>query len=250
MNVTTTVLLTHDTVAIPTFKNRSINIGSAEDFVRQQYYDFLNREPDAGGLAYWTQQINSASTDQKNLKRAEVSAAFFMSYEFQETGSFICNVYTATLGRVPTFIEFITDHQKIVGFMNLATAKKEFVNEFITRPEYENLYAVLPRAQIITLLLSTMQTRTGLDLSELRSEMQLDMAEGGEVLTIVNVVQTLVYTAAEFNKIFVLMQYFGYLRRGAEDTGYEFWLDVLDRIGDFKGMVGAFINSTEYKDRF
>src|SRR3989442_1364678 len=64
---------------------------------------------------------------------------------------------------------------------------------------------------------------------------------------------------AEFNRAFVLMEYFGYLRRNPNDppdkdfSGYNFWLNKLNAFnGDYlKGeMVNAFINSTEYRQRF
>ena len=63
----------------------------------------------------------------------------------------------------------------------------------------------------------------------------------------------------EFNRAFVLMQYFGYLRRdpdAAPDTdfaGYNFWLAKLNSFGgDYRRaeMVKAFINSAEYRQRF
>jgi len=63
----------------------------------------------------------------------------------------------------------------------------------------------------------------------------------------------------EFNRAFVLMQYFGYLRRdpnGGQDTdytGYDFWLTKLNQFnGSFINaeMVKAFIESTEYRGRF
>jgi hypothetical protein len=66
-------------------------------------------------------------------------------------------------------------------------------------------------------------------------------------------------TRAEFNKAFVLMQYFGYLRRdpsGAPDndfTGYNFWCGKLNEFnGNFvQGeMVKAFLSSDEYRKRF
>src|SRR6266404_4411483 len=48
-------------------------------FVRRQYLDFLNREPDSGGLAYWVSQITQCGSDQTcvNRKRVDVAAAFF-----------------------------------------------------------------------------------------------------------------------------------------------------------------------------
>jgi hypothetical protein len=57
----------------------------------------------------------------------------------------------------------------------------------------------------------------------------------------------------EFNSAFVLMQYFGYLRRDPERDGYLFWLNIMNRLnGDFKkaDMVKAFLISIEYNDRF
>jgi hypothetical protein len=64
---------------------------------------------------------------------------------------------------------------------------------------------------------------------------------------------------AEKNKAFVLMQFFGYLRRNPNDpqdtdyTGYDFWLSKLNEFnGDFirAEMVKAFLDSTEYRARF
>ena len=57
------------------------------------------------------------------------------------------------------------------------------------------------------------------------------------------------------------MQYFGYLRRNPDDapeptrdfSGYNFWLNKLNQFGgNFvqAEMVKAFLNSTEYRQRF
>ena len=63
----------------------------------------------------------------------------------------------------------------------------------------------------------------------------------------------------EFNRAFVLMQYFGYLRRNPNDapdadyTGYDFWLTKLSQFNGNYGnaqMVRAFITSAEYRQRF
>jgi len=66
-------------------------------------------------------------------------------------------------------------------------------------------------------------------------------------------------SANEFNRAFVLMQFFGYLRRDPNSgqdtdyTGYDFWLTKLNNFnGNFVAaeMVKAFITSTEYRQRF
>jgi Domain of unknown function (DUF4214) len=59
-------------------------------------------------------------------------------------------------------------------------------------------------------------------------------------------------SSAVYNPSFVLMEYYGYLRRDADRGGYDFWLNVLDNreSGNYRGMVCAFISSTEYQRRF
>jgi hypothetical protein len=67
------------------------------------------------------------------------------------------------------------------------------------------------------------------------------------------------FKVREFNRAFVLMQYYGYLRRApngtpdANFTGYDFRLAKLNRFnGNFINaeMVKAFITSVEYGKRF
>jgi hypothetical protein len=57
----------------------------------------------------------------------------------------------------------------------------------------------------------------------------------------------------EFNRAFVAMEYFGYLRRDPDAPGYNFWLTKLNQFnGDYikAEMVKAFISSSEYRQRF
>jgi hypothetical protein len=67
------------------------------------------------------------------------------------------------------------------------------------------------------------------------------------------------FSQREFNSAFVLMQYFGYLRRNPDDApdnnldGFNFWLNKLNQLNsDYvtAEMVEAFISSSEYRLRF
>jgi hypothetical protein len=74
-----------------------------------------------------------------------------------------------------------------------------------------------------------------------RAEVLLRIAENQE------------FVQAKRNEAFVMMEYFGYLRRDPDESGYEFWLNKLNQFdGDFERaeMVKAFINSVEYRSRF
>ena len=69
---------------------------------------------------------------------------------------------------------------------------------------------------------------------------------------LLDVIEIPAFKTGEYNGAFVLMQYFGYLRRDPDQGGYDFWLDVLNnRVpGNFRSMVCAFLTSAEYQRRF
>ena len=52
-----------------------------------------------------------------------------------------------------------------------------------------------------------------------------------------------------YNQAFVVMEYFGYLRRDP-DALYLEWIDVLNQTGDARHTVEGFVNSSEYRNRF
>jgi hypothetical protein len=94
---------------------------------------------------------------------------------------------------------------------------------------------------------------SNVDLSSQRAALVGDYAANNSRSRIVRLVAEMqAFQTAEYNNAFVLMQYFGYLRRDPDDGGYLFWLDVLNNKvpGNFKGMVCAFITSAEYQQRF
>ena len=71
-----------------------------QNFVCQHYHDFLNREPDPSGLNFWTTEITSCGAVAAciEVKRINVSAAFYISIEFQATGYLVERIYKAAYG--------------------------------------------------------------------------------------------------------------------------------------------------------
>ena len=74
----------------------------------------------------------------------------------------------------------------------------------------------------------------------------------GRANTLRKLVEYQEFKDAEFNRAFVLSQYFLFLRRNPDTGGYNFWLDVLNnRVpGNYRSMVCAFVTSKEYQERF
>ena len=142
-------------------------------YVRQQYLDFLNREPDVSGFQFWSNEINGCGADPicTEAKRVNVSGAFFVSIEFQETGYLVERVYKTafadadgTAGGNPIKVpfvrldSFIPDTQRIgqnviVGVgdwqTQLENNKNAFALEFVLRPAFLNAFPLTMTADQI-----------------------------------------------------------------------------------------------------
>jgi len=232
-------------------------IDDGQTFVREHYLDFLNREPDPGGLSYWSDQIlNCPAGDLAcvRAKRIDVSAAFFIELEFQETGNFVYRFYKSSLGRRPSFAEFMPDRSQIVVGANLEATKQAFADAWVQRAEFVQKYPVsLSGPQFIDNLLQTVLNASGADLSAQKTLLLNDWNTYGSRARIVRqVADSPAFAQAEYNPAFVLMQYFGYLRRDPDSGGLDFWVNVLNNQepNNYRGMVCAFLTSAEYQQRF
>jgi len=249
---------------------------STNFFVRQQYLDFLNREPDAAGLAFWSGQITSCGGNAQcvEIKRINVSAAFFLSIEHQETGYFAYRMYKAAYGNLPAApvplsrSEFLPDARQIgqgveVGRPGwealLAANKQNFAADFVSRSRFITAFPItLPAAQFVdTLNQNADGALSPSERNQLVSELSSGTKNRAQVLRAV--AEDTDLARNEFNKAFVLMQYYGYLLRNPNDlpdsnfNGYDFWLGKLNQFnGNFveAEMVKAFLVSTEYRQRF
>ena len=238
-------------------------IDTAEYFVRQHYLDFLGREPDESGFNFWSDQILSCGSDATCIERRtiNVSAAYFLSIEFQQTGGLVDGLYRASYGRAPRYAEFMPDTQNvapglIVGTRDwaqrLTASKQAFVAAWVARPEFRAAYDGLTSDAYVEALIS----HTGVSFSQSERD-ALVSGLSSETLTRADVLKRIVeddrFVQAKRNEAFVMMEYFGYLRRDPDTSGYQFWLDKLNQFGgnfERAEMVKAFIDSGEYRDRF
>ena len=235
-------------------------LDTPEYFVRQQYVDILGREPDEGGFNYWSNQILACDSnpDCTRSQRVNVAAAFFIENEFKQTGSFIYDVYSGALGRRPGFTEYSSDRQQVIAGPNLETEKAAYLQSFVQRPEFTAKYQGATTAEsFVDALLQTVQQSSGADLSSQRDALIADYRNGTDLnqrraLVLSDLAGNSTFTQAQYNKAFVLVEYFGYLQRNPDQGGYDFWLNVISNreVGNYRGMVCAFITSTEYQQRF
>jgi hypothetical protein len=278
-------------------------IDNSSDFARQQYHDVLNREADAPGLAFWTDNIEKCNDPARrpagqtaaqciDKQRESTAVAFFMSPEFQMTGGFVYRLYKgsltgvpnydggspgSSLGRFPTALEFMRDvsqasegivvNNQISGALVEAN-RNRLAAEFVLRPEFVTKYGALNNTQYVQELFNTTgivptagQRQTlinGLQFgSETRASVLRKVVDGTIVVSESNVQFTTTYGQAFYNqenrRLFVYLEYVGYLRRNPDSAGFIFWLGKLNQYNadPFAAeMVRSFILSPEYRSRF
>lgn len=283
--------------------NTPITIDDADFYAAQHYIDFLRRFPDAPGHAHWTGEITMCS-DAANRrpgeteaqcvdrKRENTSAAFFFSPEAQNTGSFVIRVYWGTLGKQesaqcpgvpqnlpascrPLYSQFIGDVAQVNAGIVVNNAldptvinanKRNFVEQFITRSDFQAAYGSLNATQFVDKLAQT----TGVPLSAsdrdaLIAEASTPANRGSVVFKVVDGTTTttgglLTFNTSygqqfynkEFDTVFVFTEYLSYLRRNPDQDGYNHWLGKMRFFGNWVDaqMVRSFIVSPEYRARF
>ena len=249
-------------------------------FVRQHYLDFLGREPDPEGLTFWVNDIVKncplMPSPCMDARRVHVSAAFFLSIESQTTGFYVYRLHRASYGTLPRFDEFMADTRRaaegvVVGREGwqalLEGNRRRLAEEFVARAEFKARYPETMTPEQYVDALDRMiahdwsETEGGPLTAAQRESLAQGLRDGTE--TRATVLARLAghqqFVNQEFRKAFVLMQYFGYLRRNPQDppdsdlAGYSFWLGKLNQFGgDYVAaeMVKAFITSAEYRKRF
>ena len=245
------------------------NDDDARDFVDAHYDDFLNRDADDSGRDFWTRNITQCGSDAqcREVARINTSAAFFLSIEFQNTGFLVHRLFVASFGRMPRLAEFLADTKTVgegvvVGAdawqQKLEANKQAFIADWVRHPSFVAAFGTMTNAQFVdTLLAHAGITLTAAERSALVAGLDNGTLSRAQALR--QIVENRAFQDREFDRAFVLMQYFGYLRRNPDDApdgdmqGYNFWLEKLNRFnGNFINaeMVKAFLRSGEYRQRF
>ena len=266
-------------------------LDTPRSFVQLHYFDFLNRVPDQSGWDFWTNQMTNCGATDLLVCRVNVSGAFFLSIEFQQTGYLVERMYKAAYGDAPNAVsnfgpthnvvapivkysEFIPDVRQIGNgvIVNVGNWQKQlddnkiaFSQAFVQRSTFTSKY---PTSLAPTSFVNQMADLAGVPandqdrakaISEFGSAADTsDVPARGRALR--DIAENATVANTEQNRAFVLMQYFGYMRRDPNNgngdtdyTGYDFWLTKLNQAnGNFINaeMVKAFITSSEYLNRF
>ncbi|MDQ2854824.1 MAG: DUF4214 domain-containing protein [Acidobacteriota bacterium] len=228
-------------------------IDSSDPFIQQHYHDFLSRRPDADGLAFWLGRMTDEAA------RINISKEFFDSQEFSDTGFFVYRLYRAAYGNLASpnqtranvsYTDFMNDRARVIGGANIEQLRQALADAFVLRARFLTEY---PATMTSTPFVNHLFDQANLTPFTSERQAEIDaMNNNGRTRAQVlrNVVEIQTLKDRETKPAFVLMQYFGYLRRDPDQPGYDFWLTNINSLNRMKGMVCAFLTSREYQERF
>jgi CSLREA domain-containing protein len=252
------VVITSDDDAPPTAANNPLD--DSAHFVRQHYHDFLGREPDAEGFAFWKGQLDACGADAECLRvtRASVSQAFFLSIEFQRTGYLVYRVHTATYPEGPGWNHDLNGRiyqiaPLYVLFPNMQTIRRgvfvgqtgweqklrdntlDFARGWVESAEFK---VQQPADMTADAYVDKLFANAGVTPApEERAAALTAFGAGGtegRAAALLSVADSRSVYNRQYNAAFVAMEYYGYLRRSPRDApdfnfdGYDFWLAKLD----------------------
>jgi parallel beta-helix repeat protein len=283
------LIIGSDDTQPPTAANNPLD--DARFFVRQHYHDFLGREPDQTGFDFWAGGIEQCGDDAqcREVRRISVSAAFFLSIEFRQTGYRVFRFHRASFGAgpqrpraTPRLPEFLDDTQElgrgvVVGRdgwqERLRQNVEEFARQWVGRADFVGQFpATMTAAQFVDKLFAN----SGVTPTQGERDAALAAYGAGDAAgraaALLGVTDSTSVFDRQYNPAFVYMQYAGYLRRAPDEepdsnfTGFDFWLSKLDSFSlpgeDVSSdsiafgrvqraeMVNAFLSSIEYRQRF
>lgn len=214
------------------------SLPTPEDFVTQQYEDFLSRSPDATGLAYWTAQLEAGA------EPATLVESLAESDEFAGTIAPVVRLYYAHFQRPP-------DHAGLTYWIGVARNGASLAGiseEFVNSDEFVATYGALDDAQYVDRVYQNVLERPA-DASGTAYWTNL-LANGlsrGALLAAFS--ESAEYTTKMDGTVRATMLYVGMLKRTPETEGLSYWANTLDDGARYRDVIAGFLGAAEYDDR-
>jgi hypothetical protein len=213
--------------------------GNDRLFAMQQYRDFLGREGDASGIAYWTGQLPAVG-------RAKMAENFFSSQEFQGTVSGVVRLYFAYLLRIPDYGGLIYWSGQARAGVTLTDISQAFAQS----PEFVATYGALSDTAFVDRVYRNVLGRAADagGLAYWSGQLSSRALTRGQVMLAFS--ESAEYHVRIDHSVYVTMMYIGMLRRAPDDGGFVFWVGYMDSGNSGLALIDGFVRSPEYRARF
>jgi hypothetical protein len=209
-----------------------------EDFVTQQYEDFLGRPPDTPGLLYWSAQVRNG------LDPSALVESLAKSPEFEGTMAPVVRLYYAHFQRPPDYGGMTYWAQVARGGASMEAISQEFVQSH----EFQVRYGSLTNEQYINQVYLNVLGRSA-DPSGLAywgNQLARGMTRGGLMVAFSDSAE---YRKLIGGRVLATMLYVGMLRRAPDTAGLDYWAQVVDGGTPYRNVIGGFLGAHEYSDR-
>lgn len=224
-------------VAPASAEEEVLSFPTPEDFVTQQYQDFLARNPDRGGLTFWSDQIRRG-VDPGRLVEILVSTK-----EFGSTVAPVVRLYEAHFQRSPDFegLQFWSGrHRAGLSLVSISSF-------FAQSDEFEATYGTLSDSAFIDLVYRNVLDRApdsggrNFWLGQLRN----GLSRGA---LMANFSESPEYVKSTDGRVKATMLYLGMLRRSPDGSGLAFWSSYIGG-NPYRNAINGFLRSPEYSER-
>jgi len=214
--------------------------GSSKFFVMQLYRDILFREAEEGGLKYWQNLIDTGARS-KTL----VASNFLESPEFQAGAGAVARLYFGALNRLPDDAGMDSWMTQVLSGTPVAAIASNFVasSEFTSRFDTQSLESFVDRMYQNVMSRSADANGKAYWVQKLNAG-----ASKGEV--VLGFTESPEYQAATAAKVGMTLNYVGLLGRSPEQSGMDFWLAKQAAGTPQIEIIGSFMGTQEYHDRF
>jgi len=229
-------------------------------FISQQYSDLVGQRPDTATLDKLAARFATCGARVECLRerRLDLSTELFAHDELPATGQFLHGLYLVGLGRRLRISEFEGDRAVIKRGEELDGSRQSLALALVQKPEFLRKYSEdLKASEFVDAIISSTGQNAGVDISSERKSLLglFDGSKAGRAAVLVRAVTLPAVQDGQYNQAFVLTQYFTYLRRDPDETGLNFWVNTMKSKplrdnATARSMVCAFLNSSEYQERF
>jgi len=226
-----------------------LSTATNEQFVKQQYLDFLEREADSTGLLNWTNALNNGINS-----RADLVNDFVSSTEFQNRIAPVARLYSAYFLRLPdtggltNWINYKVYGNAANG--NVPATLEDISQQFADSAEFNLRYGSLNDTEFVTLVYQNVLKRDP-DPVGLSNWVQF-LTEGSKTRggVMIGFSESTEYKDAVDVDIRVISLYYGMLRRAPDPDGFNNWSSYIKSGVSATVLVEAFLDEQEYTNRF
>jgi matrixin len=226
----------------------------------QHFADLTGRTADPATIDKLALQLSQCGSRADCLRatRLDISTNMLVN-ELPTSVLFLNTMYSSLLGRRPKLAEFEADRAVLLNDKEgPERARAALATAFVQRQEFQKKYPLTMKpAEFVEAILATVAQANGVDLAAEKDSLigLLDDPAAGRGAVVSRLATQAAIVDSQYNQTLVLFQYFTFLKRDPDDTGFAYWLNTMKNkplrdAGAARVLVCSFLNSEEYQSRF